>query len=77
MGKKEDKRIELAKRVLDTTDTKTLAMVEHVLSAGTEQQFNEAEIKEFIAISEGMSNGTIKSIPWSDVKAKALRSMGK
>lgn len=77
MGKKEDKRIELAKRVLDTTDTKTLAMVEYVLSAGTEQQFNEEEIEEFMVISAGMSNGTIKSIPWAEVKTKALRSLGK
>jgi len=73
MSKTADKRIELARRVLDTTDTKTLTILEHVLSAGELQQFSEPEIDEFKAISEGMRNGTIKSIPWSEVKAKALQ----
>ena len=77
MGKQENKRIELAKRILDTTDTKTLDMVAHVLGAGKVQPFTEAEIEEFEAIAAGMRDGTIKSIPWKDAKAKALRAIGK
>lgn len=77
MGKLQDKRIELAKLVLDTTDAKTLDLIDHVLMAGQVQDFSEKEIAEFEAISEGMRKGTIKSIPWEEVRASLLKSLGK
>jgi len=77
MGKLQDKRIELAKRLLDTTDARTLDLIEHVLTAGQVQRFSEEEIAEFEAIAEGMRKGTIKSMPWEEVRAGLLKSLGK
>lgn len=77
MGKLQDKRIELAKRVLDTTDAKTLDIIDHVLMAGHIQHFTETEIAEFEAISDAMQKGTIKGIPWKEVRAGLLKSLGK
>ncbi|MEZ4739194.1 MAG: hypothetical protein R2818_07500 [Flavobacteriales bacterium] len=77
MGKLQDKRIELAKRVLDTTDAKTLDIIDQVLMAGQEQRFTKAEIEEFEAIIEGMKKGTIKSLPWEEVRSGMLKSLSK
>lgn len=77
MGKLQDKRIELAKRVLDTTDAKTLDLIDHVLTAGKVQEFTKEEIAEFEAIADGMRKGTIKSVPWEEVRLGLLKSLGK
>lgn len=77
MGKQPDRRIDLAMRVLDTTDPKTLDIIDHILMAGQVQRFTEAEIEEFEAIADGMRKGTIKSIPWEEVRAGLLKSLGK
>jgi len=77
MGKQPDRRIDLAKRVLDTTDPKTLDIIDHISMAGQVQRFTEAEIEEFEAIADGMRKGTIKSIPWEEVRAGLLKSLGK
>ena len=77
MGKQPDRRIDLAKRVLDTTDPKTLDIIDHTLMAGQVQRSTEAEIEEFEAIADGMRKGTIKSIPREEVRAGLLKSLGK
>jgi len=77
MGKQPDRRIDLAKRVLDTTDPKTLDIIDHILMAGQVQRSTEAEIEEFEAIADGMRKGIIKSIPWEEVRAGLLKSLGK
>ncbi|MFT3884520.1 MAG: hypothetical protein QM724_03545 [Flavobacteriales bacterium] len=47
MSNLHDKRIALAKKILDTTDAMTLARVEHVLGDPVPYQIPEEEIRLF------------------------------
>ncbi|MBS1583579.1 MAG: hypothetical protein JST66_15365 [Bacteroidetes bacterium] len=71
MGKLQDKRIELAKKVLDTTDPATLAIVEDALSHERHYQFSPEQVKELDAILDRMRNGRSATYTWADVKKRA------
>lgn len=73
MGKITDKRIELARRVLDTVDARKLAMVEEALDGGAEQTFTPAQLREFKAIRDRIRNGAVPTYSLQDVKRRAKK----
>lgn len=75
MGKLTDKRIELAKRVLDTTDADKLARVEEALSNGALYAFTPAEVKKFKAIRDKIRNGEGVTFTAEEVKRRAKRRL--
>lgn len=77
MGKLQDKRIELAKRILDTTDAATLALVEDALTSDRHYRFSSAQIKEFEAILDNMRSDRTASYAWTDVKKHARARVAK
>ncbi|HEX2616118.1 MAG TPA: hypothetical protein VHL57_01185 [Flavobacteriales bacterium] len=77
MGKLQDKRIELAKKILDTTDPATLAIVEDALSGKGHYQFSPEQVKEFEAIRERMRSSKSPSYSWAEVKKRARGRLAK
>lgn len=73
MGKLTDKRIELARRVLDTVDARKLAMVEEALDGGTEQAFTPAQLREFKAIRDRIRSGAVPTYSLQEVKRRAKK----
>ena len=71
MGKLQDKRIELAKRILDTTDADKLARVEDALEETRPYVFSAAEVKEFKAIRDRIRNGSVTTYTLEEVKRRA------
>jgi hypothetical protein len=70
MSKLAVKRIELARRVLETTDKRTLDAVEDALH-GT-LHFSKSEVVEFEAILERLEKGEEKARTWEAVKKDLL-----
>ncbi len=68
MTKLSDKRIAIAKQVLETTDLAKLEAVEEVLRGRME--FSPAEIAEFEAQLERIDRGGEETVAWSDVKKR-------
>ena len=75
MGKLTEKRIELAKRILDTTDARRLAMVEDALNGGGEHAFTPTQIKEFKAIRDRIRNGAVPTYSFQQVKTRAKKHL--
>ena len=73
MGKLHDKRIELAKRILDTTDADKLARVEDALEESRPYAFTAAQIKEFKAIRDRIRSGSVPTYTLDEVKRRAKR----
>lgn len=73
MGKQQDKRIELAKRVLDTTDKATLDAVEIALIGPAPIKFTKKEIEEMEEQVDRIKNGDDRSFTWAEVKRSAIR----
>lgn len=73
MGKLTDKRIELARRVLDTVDARKLALVEEALDGSAEQAFTPAQIKEFKAIRDRIRSGSVPTWSLQEVKRRAKK----
>lgn len=75
MGKQEDKRIALAKRVLDTTDATTLSALESVLDHGPIMHMPESRIKELEALRDRADRGEVELSSWPDVKRRIRRRL--
>ena len=73
MGKLTDKRIELARRVLDTVDARKLALVEEALDGSAEQAFTPAQIKEFKAIRDRIRSGSVPTWSLQEGKRRAKK----
>ncbi|HRH69104.1 MAG TPA: hypothetical protein PLB89_06340 [Flavobacteriales bacterium] len=73
MGKLQDKRIELAKRVLETTDEVTLNIVAAALNDPKPYSLPESEIKAFEDYMERYERGEVKPKEWSAVRRKVTR----
>lgn len=76
MGKLQDKRIELAKKILDTTDPDKLAVVEDALNGTGYYQFSEAQIKEFEVLLKDQRSGQAPTYSWAEVKKRARARVG-
>ncbi len=77
MGKLQDKRIELAKRVLDTTDKTRLDAVEIALLGVPPTELSEADIKDLERQVARIDQGEEKLHSWSDVKKRMAKSSRK
>lgn len=77
MGKQQDKRIELAKRILDTTDEAKLDLVAAALNDPKPYVLPEAEIKAFEDYLERYERGEEKPKEWSSVKRRLGGQAGK
>ena len=75
MGKQQDKRIELAKRILDTTDKATLDAVEIALFGPAPIKFTKKEIEEMEEQVDRIRNGDDRSYTWAEVKRSAIREL--
>ena len=73
MGKQQDKRIELAKQILDTTDKATLDAVEIALVGLAPIKFTKKEISEMEKQVDRVLKGEERSYTWAEVKRSAIR----
>ncbi|HQV74122.1 MAG: hypothetical protein KBA60_00325 [Flavobacteriales bacterium] len=77
MGKQQDKRIELAKRLLDTTDEVTLGIVSAALDVPKPYAIPESEIKAFEDYLARYERGEVEPKEWSAIKRKLTRRVAK
>lgn len=75
MTKLADKRIAIAKQVLETTDLAKLEAVEEVLRGRIE--FSPAEIAEFETQLELIDRGEELTVSWAEVKKKLMANRRK
>lgn len=68
MTKLAEKRIAIAKQVLETTDLAKLEAVEDVLRG--QMEFSDAEITEFEMQLERIDSGAEGSASWAEVKKR-------
>lgn len=73
MGKQADKRIDLARRVLETTDKTVLDAIEIALLGRAPARFTRKELAEMEAIADRVERGDEKGRSWPAVKREALR----
>lgn len=74
MGKLQDKRIELAKLVLDTTDKTRLEAVEIALLGVPPAEISEADLKDLERQVARIDRGEEKLHSWSEVKKRLAKS---
>lgn len=77
MGKLQDKRIELAKLVLETTDKTRLDAVEIALLGAPPASFTAEEIRAMEEAADRAERGDDPTFSWSEVKRSALRKSKK
>ncbi|MEZ4789634.1 MAG: hypothetical protein R2811_06405 [Flavobacteriales bacterium] len=73
MGKLQDKRIELAKLILETTDKTRLEAVEIALLGTPPVSFTAQEIRAMEELADRAERGEDPTFSWSEVKRSALR----
>lgn len=77
MGKLQDKRIELARMVLDTTDKDRLMAVEIALLGMPPLEFSAKELEAMEAEADRAEKGEDRTYTWAEVKRSALRKRRK
>ena len=70
MSKQAEKRIALAKEILNTTDPMRLEAVEIALAGNGAPVFTEAQVVEFERFLERYERGEEKATSWSSVKRR-------
>ncbi|MBK7384033.1 MAG: hypothetical protein IPI81_12015 [Flavobacteriales bacterium] len=73
MSKQAEKRIALAKRVLETTDKTKLEAVEIALLGPAPVKFTKKELDEMELLADRMEQGHDPSHSWAEVKRQVLR----